>query len=118
MTSLTAQRETARVALLEKIGKRVVPPPPVRDATLQADTEQLYQELTTRLGLLELGRWLVMEFPWLDKSHIDPLHRWWILQRKYDEVMGIEHKGLMIVYPPELLQRQAAALRTPAPETA
>lgn len=105
--SLIHQRAQARAALLEKVNGRNAPETPARDTTLQADTEQLYQELIAHMGWLELGRWLVMEYPWLEKPTTPLLRVWWILQRKHDEIMGIDHRGLFVLHP--------AALLTPAP---
>jgi len=69
------------------------------DPTLWPDILTLYQAIVDNLGLPAFVEWLRIEYPWLEEASTPLIRVWWILQRKHDEVMGIEHRGLFIVYP-------------------
>ena len=69
--------------------------------TLREDTLALYDALCDLLGLSAFGQLITYEYPWLLKPETPLIRIWLILQRKHDEVLGIEHRGLYIVTPLE-----------------
>lgn len=55
--------------------------------TVEKDIQFLYDTLKARLGQAEVLAWVERDFPWLPDTL--PLRAWWILQNKYDEVVGV-----------------------------
>lgn len=102
--NLSSRRSVARLQLMDKLQTPTpadITPAPVNiwrillgdDPTLQADTLALYDTLSERMGRAAFGKWLVMEYPWLERDCTPLIRVWWVLARKADALAAVSAPG-------------------------